>query len=131
MGLEGRTITPDLFTFGKVVGGGMPLAALGGRPDLLDLLAPLGPVYQAGTLSGNPLATAAGIATLKLADEAVYAHVDRASLQKDIEAALATEAGVLWLTDKRGRQVAIPSSKVAYVEIGSPEDERRIGFGAG
>ncbi len=57
--------------------------------------------------------------------------VDRASLQKDIEAALATEAGVLWLTDKRGRQVAIPSSKVAYVEIGSPEDERRIGFGAG
>lgn len=57
--------------------------------------------------------------------------VDRASLQKDIEAALANEAGVLWLTDKRGRQVAIPSSKVAYVEIGSPEDERRIGFGAG
>lgn len=78
-GLEGRTITPDLFTFGKVVGGGMPLAALGGRPELLDLLAPLGPVYQAGTLSGNPLATAAGIATLQLADAAVYARVDAAS----------------------------------------------------
>ena len=53
--------TPDLFTFGKVIGGGMPLAALGGRRDIMDLLAPLGPVYQAGTLSGNPLATAAGL----------------------------------------------------------------------
>ena len=78
-GLEGRTITPDLFTFGKVVGGGMPLAALGGRPELLDLLSPLGPVYQAGTLSGNPLATAAGIATLRLADAEVYARVNAAS----------------------------------------------------
>ena len=66
---------PDLLTFGKVVGGGMPLAALGGRADVMDLLAPLGPVYQAGTLSGNPLATAAGIATLALADDAVYATV--------------------------------------------------------
>ncbi|WP_127130074.1 glutamate-1-semialdehyde 2,1-aminomutase [Georgenia sp. SYP-B2076] len=68
--------TPDLFTFGKVLGGGMPLAALGGRAELMDLLAPTGPVYQAGTLSGNPLATAAGLATLRLADDAVYAHVD-------------------------------------------------------
>lgn len=68
--------TPDLVTFGKVVGGGMPLAALAGRADLMSLLAPLGPVYQAGTLSGNPLATAAGLATLDAADEAVYAHVN-------------------------------------------------------
>ena len=57
--------------------------------------------------------------------------VDRAALKKDIEAALADDDGVLWLTDKRGKDVAVPSSKVAYVEIGSPEDERRIGFGAG
>jgi len=57
--------------------------------------------------------------------------VDRAELVKDVEAALGNESGVLWLTDKRGRQVAIPAGKVAYVEIGSPEDERRIGFGAG
>ncbi|MFD1506125.1 glutamate-1-semialdehyde-2,1-aminomutase [Georgenia yuyongxinii] len=70
---------PDLFTFGKVVGGGMPLAGLGGRAEIMDLLAPTGPVYQAGTLSGNPLATAAGLATLRLADSAVYAHVDEAA----------------------------------------------------
>jgi len=80
-GLEGagEGWAPDLFTFGKVIGGGMPLAALGGRAALLELLAPLGPVYQAGTLSGNPLAVAAGLATLRLADAAVYAHVDRAA----------------------------------------------------
>lgn len=94
-GLEGRQISPDLFTFGKVVGGGMPLAAIGGRADVMDLLAPLGPVYQAGTLSGNPLATAAGIATLKLADAEVYDRVDAASAS--LSAAVTTalnEAGV-------------------------------------
>ena len=56
--------TPDLVTFGKVIGGGMPLAALGGRAEIMDHLAPTGPVYQAGTLSGNPVAVAAGLATL-------------------------------------------------------------------
>ncbi len=93
-GLEGG-YTPDLICFGKVVGGGMPLAAIGGRAAILDLLAPVGPVYQAGTLSGNPLATAAGIATLRLADDAVYAHVDRASLAlQDAVGAALSGAGV-------------------------------------
>lgn len=59
-------ITPDLSTFGKVVGGGMPMGAFGGRREIMEKIAPLGPVYQAGTLSGNPIATAAGLATLKL-----------------------------------------------------------------
>jgi glutamate-1-semialdehyde 2,1-aminomutase len=59
-------IRPDLTTLGKVAGGGMPLAAVGGRRDIMEKLAPLGPVYQAGTLSGNPVAVAAGLATLKL-----------------------------------------------------------------
>jgi len=59
-------ITPDLTCLGKIVGGGMPLAAVGGKPEIMDLLAPLGPVYQAGTLSGNPLAVTAGVETLKL-----------------------------------------------------------------
>ena len=71
-----RGYTPDLVTFGKVIGGGMPLAALGGRADLMDFLAPTGPVYQAGTLSGNPVAVAAGLATLANADEAVYDRLD-------------------------------------------------------
>ncbi|MFN8137041.1 MAG: glutamate-1-semialdehyde 2,1-aminomutase [Propionicimonas sp.] len=91
-GLEGGAVTPDLFTFGKVVGGGLPLAAIGGRADLLDLLAPVGPVYQAGTLSGNPLATAAGIATLRLADDAVYAAVDAASASLSAAVAGALDA---------------------------------------
>jgi len=76
-GLEG--VTPDLFTFGKVMGGGLPAAAFGGRADVMQHLAPAGPVYQAGTLSGNPLATAAGLATLAAADEEVYAKVDLAA----------------------------------------------------
>ncbi len=81
-GLEARQEgwTPDLLTFGKVIGGGMPVAALGGRAELMDVLAPLGPVYQAGTLSGNPVATAAGLATLRLAGTDVYARLDAASL---------------------------------------------------
>lgn len=60
------SITPDLMTFGKVIGGGMPVGAFGGRTEIMDKLAPLGPVYQAGTLSGNPVAMAAGLATLKV-----------------------------------------------------------------
>ncbi|NYI99524.1 glutamate-1-semialdehyde 2,1-aminomutase [Nocardioides thalensis] len=67
--------TPDLMTFGKVMGGGLPAAAFGGRADVMHHLAPEGPVYQAGTLSGNPIATAAGLATLRLATDEVYAHL--------------------------------------------------------
>jgi glutamate-1-semialdehyde 2,1-aminomutase len=62
-------ITPDLSTFGKVIGGGLPVGAFGGRAEIMDYLAPLGPVYQAGTLSGNPLAMAAGIVALELLSE--------------------------------------------------------------
>lgn len=65
-------VTPDLSCFGKVIGGGLPIGALGGRADVMSSLAPLGPVYQAGTLSGNPLATAAGLAALSLLDDAAY-----------------------------------------------------------
>ncbi|MFL6090703.1 MAG: glutamate-1-semialdehyde 2,1-aminomutase [Aeromicrobium sp.] len=72
---------PDLMTFGKVMGGGFPAAAFGGRRDVMALLAPSGPVYQAGTLSGNPVATTAGLTTLRLADAAAYAHIDKASEQ--------------------------------------------------
>jgi glutamate-1-semialdehyde 2,1-aminomutase len=69
-------ITPDLSCFGKVIGGGLPLAAFGGRADVMEQLAPLGPVYQAGTLSGNPLATAAGLAALAQLDDRAYAALE-------------------------------------------------------
>jgi glutamate-1-semialdehyde 2,1-aminomutase len=65
-------VAPDLWCFGKVIGGGLPLAAFGGRRDVMEQLAPLGPVYQAGTLSGNPVATAAGLAVLSLLDDSAY-----------------------------------------------------------
>ncbi len=67
---------PDLFTYGKVIGGGMPLAAVAGSAEIMDLLAPAGPVYQAGTLSGNPVATTAGLTTLRLCTPNVYDHLD-------------------------------------------------------
>ncbi|GII63166.1 glutamate-1-semialdehyde 2,1-aminomutase [Sphaerisporangium krabiense] len=73
-------VEADLMTFGKVMGGGLPAAAFGGRAEVMDRLAPEGPVYQAGTLSGNPLATAAGLATLRACDAEVYDRVDAAAL---------------------------------------------------
>ncbi|SDZ36858.1 glutamate-1-semialdehyde 2,1-aminomutase [Micromonospora pattaloongensis] len=72
-------VDADLFTFGKVMGGGLPAAAFGGRAEIMARLAPAGPVYQAGTLSGNPLACAAGLATLRLADDALYRRLDETS----------------------------------------------------
>ena len=73
-GREG--VAGDLVTFGKVMGGGLPAAGFGGRAEIMDRLAPTGPVYQAGTLSGNPLATAAGLATLRACTPEVYARLD-------------------------------------------------------
>jgi len=84
-GMQGRTgITPDLSIFGKVVGGGLPLAAVGGRADVMDHLAPLGPVYQAGTLSGNPLATAAGLVALKRLDDAAYEQLEATAARLEL-----------------------------------------------
>jgi glutamate-1-semialdehyde 2,1-aminomutase len=80
-GLDGAVEgwVPDLMTFGKVMGGGFPAAAFGGRADVMSHLSPEGPVYQAGTLSGNPVATTAGLATLRLATDEVYRHIDETS----------------------------------------------------
>ncbi|MFF2650825.1 glutamate-1-semialdehyde 2,1-aminomutase [Streptomyces sp. NPDC058045] len=90
-GIDG--VRPDLMTFGKVMGGGFPAAAFGGRADVMAHLAPAGPVYQAGTLSGNPVATAAGVAQLRLLDEAAYTKVDAVSaeLRGLVTAALSKE----------------------------------------
>ena len=84
------SITPDLSCFGKVIGGGLNVGAFGGRSDLMDQLAPLGPVYQAGTLSGNPLATAAGLTALSLLDHHAYEQLTATAtrLASGLESAL-------------------------------------------
>jgi glutamate-1-semialdehyde 2,1-aminomutase len=88
-------VDADLWTFGKVMGGGLPAAAFGGRTDIMSRLAPAGPVYQAGTLSGNPLACAAGLAQLRLATDEVYATLDANAEQIASAATQAlTKAGV-------------------------------------
>ncbi|MGL4742787.1 MAG: glutamate-1-semialdehyde 2,1-aminomutase [Dermatophilaceae bacterium] len=94
-GYEDAAVAPDLMTFGKVMGGGFPAAAFGGRADVMAQLAPDGPVYQAGTLSGNPVATAAGLATLQCCDDAVYRRLEEIAdvLRAEISAAL-TDAAV-------------------------------------
>jgi glutamate-1-semialdehyde 2,1-aminomutase len=99
---------PDLLTFGKVMGGGFPAAAFGGRADVMAHLSPEGPVYQAGTLSGNPVATTAGLATLRLATEAVYAHLDdtAGTVQKEVAEAF-TAAGVPHLIQSNGNMFSV------------------------
>ena len=88
-------VVPDLSTFGKVLGGGLPLAAFGGRQEIMEVLAPVGPVYQAGTLSGNPLATAAGLAVLGLLDGAAYTMLSgRAAELSTMLVQVFAEAGV-------------------------------------
>jgi glutamate-1-semialdehyde 2,1-aminomutase len=118
---DGAGWQPDLFTFGKVIGGGMPLAALGGRAEIMDQLAPLGPVYQAGTLSGNPVAVAAGIATLRAADATVYARLDTVAdrLSAAVSAALATE-GVEHTVQRAGNLFSFAFTATAprnYAEV--------------
>jgi glutamate-1-semialdehyde 2,1-aminomutase len=92
-------VVPDLTTLGKIIGGGMPIGAYGGRADLMDLVAPAGPVYQAGTLSGHPLSMAAGIATLGELSEERYAALEASA------AALAT--GLIEAASSAGRDVAV------------------------
>ena len=97
-------ITPDLITLGKIIGGGMPVGAFGGRRDVMQKLSPAGPVYQAGTLSGNPLAMAAGLATLrKLDDVMLYARLEAATTKLlDGLKAAAKEAGVAFTSTQVG-----------------------------
>jgi glutamate-1-semialdehyde 2,1-aminomutase len=95
---------PDISVFGKVIGGGMPLAAFGASRDVMGLLAPLGPVYQAGTLSGNPVATACGLATLREIRKPGYFEALAArtrSLTEGLSAA-ARDAGVPFVADSEG-----------------------------
>ncbi|OLF15509.1 glutamate-1-semialdehyde 2,1-aminomutase [Actinophytocola xanthii] len=104
--LEG--VEPDLLTFGKAMGGGLPAAAFGGRAELMDRLAPDGPVYQAGTLSGNPLATAAGLAALRLADDDLYARLDTAASSiADAASAALSAVGVAHRVQRAGNLFSV------------------------
>jgi len=128
----GEQYTPDIITFGKVVGGGMPLAALGGSAKVMDLLAPVGPVYQAGTLSGNPLSVAAGLATLRLATPDVYARVDAAAsrLADALDRAL-TDAGVVHAVPRAGSLFGVvfaPEAPKTYAEAQAQESFRYAPF---
>ncbi|NYD22116.1 glutamate-1-semialdehyde 2,1-aminomutase [Kineococcus aurantiacus] len=99
---------PDLLTFGKVMGGGFPAAAFGGRADVMAHLAPAGPVYQAGTLSGNPIATAAGLATLRGTTPEVYAAVEHAARTvREAASAALREAGVPHLVNTAGSMFSV------------------------
>jgi glutamate-1-semialdehyde 2,1-aminomutase len=105
-GLEG--VVPDLMTFGKVMGGGFPAAAFGGRADVMAHLAPAGPVYQAGTLSGNPVATAAGLATLQQCTDELYLQLGETARQVsgEVSKALAAE-GVPHLVQSAGTMFSV------------------------
>jgi glutamate-1-semialdehyde 2,1-aminomutase len=108
-GWYGREGVPgDLVTFGKVMGGGLPAAGFGGRAEIMDRLAPTGPVYQAGTLSGNPLATAAGLATLRACTPEVYARLDEvaATIAKLVSDSLAA-AGVPFRLQEAGNLFSV------------------------
>ena len=99
---------PDLMTFGKVMGGGFPAAAFGGRADVMAHLAPEGSVYQAGTLSGNPVAATAGLTTLRLATDAVYDHVDKAArVVREAASAALSEAGVPHVAQADGTMFSV------------------------
>ena len=101
-------VDADLFTFGKVMSGGLPAAAFGGRAEVMERLAPLGPVYQAGTLSGNPVAMAAGLATLRAADDAVYATLDaNADRLAGLLSSALTDAGVPHQVPRAGNMLSV------------------------
>jgi glutamate-1-semialdehyde 2,1-aminomutase len=114
-GLEG--VDADLFTFGKVMSGGLPAAAFGGRADVMAVLAPEGPVYQAGTLSGNPVAVAAGLAQLRLCTDDVYAHLDKTAhtVATAVGDAL-TEAGVAHRVSAAGNLFSVFFTDAAVVD---------------
>lgn len=123
---------PDLFTFGKVVGGGMPLAALGGSAAVMDHLAPAGPVYQGGTLSGNPIAVAAGLATLRATTPDLYGTLDAVAdrLAAATSAALTAE-GVAHVVQRAGNLFSfafLKSSPRNYADVKQQEAFRYAPF---
>ena len=124
-------VTPDLTTLGKVVGGGLPVGAFGGRREVMEHIAPLGPVYQAGTLSGNPISMAAGLATLKLIQQEGF-HDKLAATTKKLATglkALADEADIPMTTSHVGGMFGLfftEDDKVDYYEQVANSDQERF-----
>ncbi len=124
-------LSPDLVTFGKVIGGGLPVGAFGGRADVMDLVAPAGPVYQAGTLSGNPLAMAAGTATLEQLTPAAYEKLERTSAAlADGLAAAARAAKVPVQVNRVGSMLTVFFSERPVFDAASARAASTKRFGA-
>ncbi|HEX5596388.1 MAG TPA: glutamate-1-semialdehyde 2,1-aminomutase [Micromonosporaceae bacterium] len=124
-------VDADLFTYGKVMGGGLPAAAFGGRADIMARLAPAGPVYQAGTLSGNPLACAAGLASLRLADEAVYRRLDElATTVGKLATDALSSAGVPHRLSSAGNMFSIFFTEADVVDYDSARTQNTAAFRA-
>jgi glutamate-1-semialdehyde 2,1-aminomutase len=129
-GAQGRFgITPDLTCLGKIVGGGMPLAAFGGRRDLMSMIAPAGPVYQAGTLSGNPVSVAAGLATLEaLRAEGSYDRLERLGrLAEERLRGVLAAAGVSGAVNRVGSMLTLffgPTEVRSYADAVRSDTER-------
>lgn len=124
---EEENWTPDLLTFGKVIGGGYPVAAVAGSAKVMDQLAPLGAVYQAGTLSGNPVATAAGLATLELCDAALYETLDtRAREVAGVVSSALTSSGVPHRVQSAGNLFSIffTENPVTNFKDAGPQDTK-------
>ncbi len=124
-------LRPDLVTFGKVIGGGLPVGAFGGRADVMDRVAPAGPIYQAGTLSGNPMAMAAGHATLKLMTPEAYQLLEvRAAALAEGLAAAAAEAKVPVQVNRVGSMLTVFFSSTPVVDAASARKASGKRFGA-
>jgi glutamate-1-semialdehyde 2,1-aminomutase len=126
-------VTPDLTTFGKVIGGGLPVGAYGGRGEIMEMIAPSGPVYQAGTLSGNPLAMAAGVETLKIIDENVdfYDRLERASA--DLEIGIRDgmgEVGLNYVFNRVGSMFTLFFTESAVTDFDSAKTSDKAKFAA-
>ena len=131
-GLEGAREgwAPDLFTYGKVIGGGLPLAAVAGPAAVMDLLAPAGPVYQAGTLSGNPAAATAGLVTLGLLDDDSYAVLDtRAREVEALVTAALSEAGVAHRLNTAGNLFSVFFTADPVTDYDSTKRQDTAAFG--